>query len=39
MLRRLSLAVGQEAAKAYLINITTAKSLKFEPGAELSDDL
>ena len=31
-------AVGQEAAKAYLMNITTAESLEFEPGAELSDD-
>ena len=30
--------VGQEAAKAYLINITTAESLEFEPRAELSDD-
>ena len=31
-------AVGQEAVKAYLMNITTAESLEFEPGAELSHD-
>ena len=31
-------AVGQEAAKAYLMNITTAESLEFEPGAKLSDN-
>ena len=34
----LRIAVGQKAAKAYLMNIITAESLKFEPEAELSDD-
>ena len=32
-------AVGQEAAKAYLMNIITTKSLEFKPGAKLSYDL
>jgi hypothetical protein len=31
-------AIGQEAAKAYLTNITTVESLVLEPEVELCDD-
>ncbi len=38
VVNKLKSTIRQEVVKAYLIRITTAKSLEFEPGAELYDD-